>query len=90
MPKYVIERDIPGVSNFTPKQFKDMAKKSCEVISKMGSKIQWVHSYVTGNKVYSVYIAPNKELIQEHARQGGFPANVVSLVTAVIDPTTAE
>jgi Protein of unknown function (DUF4242) len=90
MPKFIIERDIPGVSNFTPAHLKDMAKKSCEVISKMGSQIQWLHSYVTGNKVYSVFIAPNKELIQEHARQGGIPANVVSLVTTIIDPTTAD
>ncbi|MEP7142941.1 MAG: DUF4242 domain-containing protein [Ferruginibacter sp.] len=90
MPKYIIERDIPGVSNFTPEHLKDMSRKSCEVIRKMGSQIQWLHSYVTGNKVYSVYIAPNKELIQEHARQGGVPANVVSLVTTIIDPTTAE
>lgn len=90
MPKYVIERDIPGASNFTPRQLKDMAKKSCEVISKMGPKIQWLHSYVTGDKIYSVYIASSIELIQEHARLGGVPANVISQVSATIDPTSAE
>lgn len=90
MPKYVIERDIPGISKFTPAQFKDMARKSCEVISKMGTKIQWLHSYVTDDKVYSVYIAPDKESIQLHAKLGGIPANQISLVSFVIDPTTAE
>jgi len=90
MPKYVIERDIPGASKFTPRQLKEMSKKSCEVINKMGSQIQWLHSYVTGDKIYSVYIAPNKECIQEHARKGGIPANVISQITTIIDPTTAE
>ncbi|MBC7887591.1 MAG: DUF4242 domain-containing protein [Ferruginibacter sp.] len=90
MPKYIIQRDIPGASNYTAQQLKDISKKSCEVISKMGSEIQWLHSYVTDDKIYSVYIASNKELIQEHARQGGIPANVISKVTTIIDPTTSE
>jgi hypothetical protein len=90
MPKFIIERDIPGVSKFSPEQFRDMSRRSCEVISKMGSQIQWVESYVTGDKVYSIFIAPNKELIQEHARQGGIPANHINLVTLTIDPTSSE
>ena len=90
MPKYVIERDIPGISKYSPEQFKDMARKSCEVISKMGTNIQWLHSYVTDDKIYSVYIAPDKESIQLHAKLGGVPANKISLVSLVIDPTTAE
>ena len=90
MPKYIIERDIPGVSKFTPVQLKEMSKTACEVIQKMGAQIQWLHSYVTADKVYSIYIAPNKELIQEHARQGGFPANSINQVSSIIDPITAE
>ena len=90
MPKYVIERIVPGASKMSPSDLKTLSMRSCNVLNQIGPQIQWVHSYVTGNKVYSVYIAPNKELIQEHARQGGFPANVVSLVTTIIDPTTAE
>ncbi|MEO6733131.1 MAG: DUF4242 domain-containing protein [Ferruginibacter sp.] len=90
MPKYVIERDIPGASNFTPEQLKNMSKTSCDVITKMGSQIQWIHSYVTADKIYSVYIAPNKEWVQEHARQAGFPATAVSQVSTIIDPTTAD
>ncbi len=90
MPKYIIERDIPGASNFTAQQLKDMAKKSCEVIQQMSSGIQWVHSYVTADKVFSVYIAPNKEWIQEHTRKAGFPANAICEVSTIIDPTSAE
>lgn len=90
MPKFVIERDIPGVSNFTCEQFKHMAQSANEGIIKMGSQIQWINSFITGDKVYSIYIAPNKESLQEHARQAGIPATMVSPVTAVIDPTTAE
>ena len=90
MPKYIIERDIPGASNFTPYQLQEMARKSLEVINKMGAQIRWQHSYVTDDKVYSVYIAPNKDWIQEHSRKAGFPANVITVVSIVIDPATAE
>lgn len=90
MPKYVIEREIPGAGNLTPEQLKDASQTSCGVLSNMGPQIQWLHSYVTGDKVYCVYIAPNEEMIREHAKQGGFPANAVNAVTAIIDPTTAE
>lgn len=90
MPKYVIEREIPGAGSLTPEQLRGISETSCNVLRKMGSEIQWQHSYVTGNKIYCVYIAPNEEMVQEHARQGGFPANSVSKVVAVIDPTTAE
>jgi len=90
MPKYVIEREIPGASNLTAEQLKGISQTSCGVLSKMGSEIQWLQSYVTGDKVYCIYIAPNEEMVREHARQGGFPANSVSQVFTVIDPTTAE
>ncbi|KGO90151.1 DUF4242 domain-containing protein [Flavobacterium suncheonense] len=90
MPKYVIEREIPGAGNLTPEQLKGISETSCNVLRKMGSEIQWQHSYVTGDKIYCVYIAPNEEMIREHARQGGFPANSVSKVATVIDPTTSE
>ena len=90
MPKYVIEREIPGAGQLTPEQLKGISQTSCGVLSKMGSEIQWQQSYVTENKIYCVYIAPNKEMVLEHARQGGFPANNVSEVANIIDPTTAE
>jgi len=90
MPKYVIEREIPGAGKLTSDQLKAISQTSCGVLSKMGSEIQWVHSYVTDNKIYCVYNAPNKEMVHEHARQGGFPANSVSEVAAIIDPVTAE
>ena len=90
MPKYVIERDIPGAGKLSPQELKAISQKSCGVLSKMGPQIQWLQSYVTGDKVYCVYIAPNENLVREHAAQGGFPANRVSRVTSVIDPTTAE
>lgn len=90
MPKYVIEREIPGAGNLTPEQLKGISGTSCNVLRKMGSEIQWQHSYVTGDKIYCVYIAPNEEMIRELARQGGFPANSVSKVATVIDPTTSE
>ena len=90
MPKYVIERDIPGAGKLSPQELKAISKKSCGVLSKLGPQIQWLQSYVTGDKVYCVYIAPNEQLVREHAAQGGFPANRVSKVTSVIDPTTAE
>jgi hypothetical protein len=90
MPKYLIEREIPGVSKLTAEQLKGISQVSCGVLTKMGSEIQWVQSYVTEDKIYCVYIAPNKEMVLEHAKQGGFPANLVSEIGTMIDPTTAE
>lgn len=90
MPKYVIEREIPGAGKFTPEQLKEISETSCAVLRKMGSEIQWVHSYVTADKIYCVYNAPNEEMVREHAKQGGFPANAVNKVTEIIDPVTAE
>ena len=88
MPKYVIERDIPNVGDVTPEQVIAISQKSCSVLNKLGPQIQWLHSYVTQDKIYCVYIAPNEEMVREHARQGGFPANRVSEVKLVIDPTS--
>jgi hypothetical protein len=90
MPKYVIERDIPGVGKLSGDQLKAISQTSCGVLSKMGPQIQWLQSYVTGDKIYCIYIAPNEKAVREHAQQGGFPANRVSEVATVIDPTTAE
>ena len=90
MPKYVIEREIPGVGNLSPQELQGISQTSCGVLQQMGPGIQWVHSYVTGDKVYCVYIAPNEEMVREHAQKGGFPANRVSEIKSVIDPTTAE
>ena len=90
MPKYVIEREIPGAGKLSSEQLKAISQTSCRVLSKMGSQIQWVQSYVTTDKIYCVYIAPNKEMIFEHARQGGFPANNVTEVSSILDPATAE
>lgn len=90
MPKYVIEREIPGAGKLSAADLTAISQKSCGVLRGMGPQIQWVQSFVTGDKVYCVYIAPNEEAVRDHARQGGFPANKVSEVTAVIDPTTAE
>jgi hypothetical protein len=90
MPKYVIEREIPGAGKLTSDQLQGISQTSCGVLSNMGPQIQWVHSYVTENKIYCVYIAPNEEMVLEHAKQGGFPANSISEVATVIDPTTAE
>ena len=90
MPKYVIEREIPGAGNLTAAELTGVAETSRAVLRQLGTRIQWVHSYVTGDKVYCVYIAPNEELIREHARLGKFPANRISAVTSIIDPTTAE
>jgi hypothetical protein len=90
MPKYIIERDIPGAGKLSAGELKAISQKSCSVLNKMGPQIQWLQSYVTGDKIYCVYIAPNEKAIREHAQQGGFPANRVSEVTTVIDPTTAE
>jgi hypothetical protein len=90
MPKYLIEREIPGAGKLTEEQLKGISQTSCGVLNKMGPQIQWVQSYVTDEKVYCVYIAPNEEMVREHAKQGGFPANSVSEVATIIDPTAAE
>jgi hypothetical protein len=90
MPKYLIEREIPGAGNLGAAELQGISQQSCAVLSELGPEIQWVQSYVTDNKVYCVYIAPNEELVREHAKKGGFPANSVSEVKSVIDPTTAE
>jgi len=90
MPKYVIEREVPGAGKMTPDQLTAISQTSCGVLRKLGSEIQWVNSYVTDDKIYCIYIAPNEEMIREHARQGGFPANKISQVRSGIDPTTAE
>ena len=90
MPKYVIERDIPGAGKLTAEQLRGISQKSCSVLNELGPQIQWVQSYVTEDKIYCVYIAPNKEMVLEHAKRGGFPANSVSEVKRMIDPTTAE
>ncbi|TJY63268.1 DUF4242 domain-containing protein [Sinimarinibacterium sp. CAU 1509] len=90
MPKFVIEREIPGAGNLTGQELKAISQTSCGVLSKLGPQVQWLESYVTGDKIYCVYIAPNEELVREHAKQGGFPANRVSQVTSIIDPTTAD
>ncbi len=90
MPKYVIEREIPGAGALSAGQLQGISQKSCGVLRQLGSEIQWLHSYVTGDKIYCVYIAPNEEMVREHAKQGGFPANRVSEVKTIIDPTTAE
>jgi hypothetical protein len=90
MPKYVIEREIPGAGQIPPDQLQAISQTSCGVLKKLGPQIQWVHSYVTDNKIYCVYIAPNEKMVREHAKQGGFPANKVSEVKTMIDPTTAE
>jgi len=90
MPKYVIEREIPGAGDLSAEQLKSISQTSCGVLSNMGPQIQWVNSFVTANKIYCVYIAPNEEMVREHAKQGGFPANSVSEVSSIIDPTTAE
>jgi len=90
MPKYLIEREIPGAGNLSKADLQAISQTSCGVLQKMGPQIQWVESYVTGDKVYCVYVSPNEEMIREHAQQGGFPANRISEIKAVIDPTTAE
>jgi hypothetical protein len=90
MPKYVIERVVPGASKMTPTELKALSQRSCSVLNELGPQIQWVQSYVTDNKLYCVYIAPHEEMVHEHARRGGFPANHVSQVKTIIDPTTSE
>lgn len=90
MPKFVIEREIPDAGKLSAAELQAISQKSCGVLREMGPEIQWVQSYVTGDKVYCIYIAPNEEMIREHAHQGGFPANRISEVTTIIDPTTSE
>ena len=90
MPRFVIERDLPGAGKLTPEELKGVSQKSYDVLKNLGPEINWVQSYVTDDKIYCIYIAPNAEMIREHAKQGGFPANRISEVKSVIDPTTAE
>jgi Protein of unknown function (DUF4242) len=89
MPKFVIERNLPNAGQLKAEELKAISQKSCDVLQKLGPQIQWVQSYVTDDKVYCVYIAPNEELIRAHARQGGFPADAIHEVKTIIDPTTA-
>lgn len=90
MPKYIIEREMPGAGQLSAAELQGASQTSCNVLRELGPEIQWLESYVTGDKLYCVYIAPNAEMIQEHARRGGFPADKIAQVTSVIDPTTAE
>jgi hypothetical protein len=90
MPKFVIEREIPGAGNLSDAQLHEISQKSISVLRVMGPEIQWLHSYVTGDKIYCVYLAPDEAALREHARRGGFPANRISAVRRMIDPTTAE
>jgi hypothetical protein len=90
MPKYVIEREIPGAGKLSAQDLQAISQKSCGVLRSLGPEIQWVQSFVTDDKVYCVYIAPNEQMVQKHAQEGGFPANRISEVRSVIDPTTAE
>jgi len=90
MPKYVIERELPGAGSLSTDHIQAISQKSCQVLAKLGPEIQWVESYVTDDKIYCVYISPNVELIRKHAEEGGFPANRVSEVKRMIDPTSAE
>ena len=90
MPKYIIERELPQAGNLSQEDLQSISQKSCGVLRDMGPQIQWIQSYVTADKIYCVYIAPNEEAVREHARQGGFPANAVNAVKTIIDPTTAE
>lgn len=90
MPKYVIERELPGAGKLSSAELHGIAQKSCGVLSALGPKIQWLESFVTGDKIYCVYIAPNEEMVRRHAEMGGFPANRISEVKQIIDPTTAE
>ncbi|HWR35279.1 MAG TPA: DUF4242 domain-containing protein [Clostridia bacterium] len=90
MPKFVIEREIAGLGEMSPEQIQAVAQKSCEVLNSLGPQIQWVQSYVTADKMFCIYNAPNAEIIAEHARRGGFPANRILQIDQIIDPTTAE
>ena len=90
MPKYIIERDIPGAGQLTTSDLQGIAQKSCGILRDMGPRIQWLHSYVTGDKVYCIYIADSEQAIREHAEQGGFPANRIEEIKTIIDPTTGD
>ena len=90
MPQYLIERNVPGVGKMSPAELQALSQKSCGVLANLGTQIQWVHSYVTDDQIHCIYRAPNAEMVREHARQGGFPADRVSEIKAMIDPTTAE
>lgn len=90
MPKFIIERELPGAGNLTAADLQGVSDKSCSVLRNLGPQIQWVESYVTDDKIYCVYIAPSEELIRQHASEGGFPANRISQIKRMIDPTTAE
>jgi len=90
MPRFVVERDIPNAGSLSPQQLQEISQKSCGVLRGMGADTQWVESYVTDDKIYCVYVAPNEDAIREHAQRGGFPANRISRICSVIDPTTAE
>jgi len=90
MPKFLIEREIPGAARMSQQQLQAISEKSCSVLRDLGPQIQWVQSYVTGDKIYCVYIAPNEQMVREHARLGGFPANRISEIKSIIDPTTSE
>ena len=90
MPKYVIERDIPGAGALSAEELTGISQKSCSVLEELGPKIQWVQSYVTDDKIYCIYIAPNEQMVRDHAEKGGFPANSICAVSKIIDPTTAE
>jgi hypothetical protein len=90
MPKYLIERDIPGAGKLTAEELRGVSQKSCSVLNRLGPQIQWVQSYVTDDKVYCVYIAPNEDIVRQHAQEGGFPANRIAEIRTVIDPATAE
>jgi hypothetical protein len=90
MPKFVIEREIPGAGKLTPAELKAISRKSCGVLSSLGPSVQWIHSYVTGDRIYCIYHAEDESLVRRHAELGGFPANRISRVTSVIDPATAE
>ena len=90
MPKYIIERELPGAGNLEDAEIQGISQKSCQVLNELGPQIQWVESFVTDDKIYCVYIAPNKELIEKHAQEGGFPANKISQVRRKIDPTSGE
>jgi hypothetical protein len=90
MPKYVIERELPGAGKLTPQELKGISQKSCQVLRNLGPEIQWVQSFVTDDKIYCVYVAPNADMIHEHAQRGGFPADRITEVRSVIDPTTGE
>ena len=90
MPKFVIERSLPGAGNLSAEELQGVSQKSCGILRQLGPQIQWVHSYVTADKIYCIYIAHDAEIVREHVRQGGFPADVVAQIKTVIDPTTAE